>query len=59
MFVLHETNKNAKKREYGERVLNIEQGTLTPLVFTCFGGMTEECRKFYNRVSDKISEKGG
>ena len=55
----HKTNENAKKREYGERVLNIEHGSLTPLVFTCFGGMSEECSKFYNRLSDKISEKRG
>ena len=53
----HKTNENAKKREYGERVLNIEHGSFTPLVFSCFGGMSEECSKFYNRVSDMISEK--
>ena len=55
----HKTNENAKKREYGERVLNIEHGSLTPLVFTCFGGMSEECKKFYDRLSEKISEKRG
>lgn len=53
----HKTNENAKKREYGERVLNIEHGSFTPLVFSCFGGMSEECTKFFNRVSDMISEK--
>ena len=55
----HTTNENAKKREYGERVLNVEHGTLTPLVFTCFGGMSIECSRFYNRLSEKISEKRG
>ena len=55
----HITNENAKKREYGERVLNVEHGTLTPLVFTCFGGMSIECSRFYNRLSEKISEKRG
>ena len=35
----HKTNENSKKREYGERVLNVEHGSFTPLVFSCLGGM--------------------
>ena len=53
----HASNEEAKKREYGERVLFIEHGSFTPLVFTVFGGMSEECSKFFNHVSDMISEK--
>ena len=53
----HRTNEAAKKREYGERVLNVEHGTFTPLVFSSFGGMSVECTQFYNRLADKISEK--
>ena len=53
----HKTNENSKKREYGERVLNVEHGSFTPLVFSCLGGMSPECSNFYNRVADKISEK--
>ena len=52
----HISNENEKKREYGERVLNVEHGSFTPLVFTCFGGMSNECTSFYNRLSDKISK---
>ena len=55
----HTSNEKAKKREYGERVLEIEHGTFTPLVFTCFGGMSVECSRFYNRLSDMLSEKRG
>ena len=53
----HKTNENGKKREYGERILNVEHGSFTPLVFSCFGGMSRECSHFYNHVADKISEK--
>ena len=53
----HKTNENQKKREYGERVLNVEHGSFTPLVFSCLGGMSVECSHFYNRIADKISEK--
>ena len=53
----HRSNENSKKREYAERVLNIEHGSFTPLVFSCLGGMSTECSHFYNRVADKLSEK--
>ena len=53
----HKSNENAKKREYAERILNVEHGSFTPLVFSCFGGMSTECSHFYNRISDQISEK--
>ena len=53
----HKSNENGKKREYSERILNVEHGSFTPLVFSCLGGMSTECCHFYNRVADKISEK--
>ena len=53
----HKANENAKKRAYRERIQQVEHGSFTPLVFTCFGGMSVECLKFYNHVADKLSEK--
>ena len=53
----HRSAENSKKRAYRERVQQVEHGTFTPLVFTCYGGMSVECLKFYNHISDKISEK--
>ena len=32
-----------KKRNYNRRIMNIENGTFTPLVFSVFGGMGKEC----------------
>jgi hypothetical protein len=55
----HKSNEAAKKREYGERVLQVEHGTFTPLVFSSLGGMSPECSHFYNHLADKISEKRG
>ena len=48
----HRLNENQKKREYGERVVNVEHGSFTPLVFSCLGGMSVECLNFYNRIAD-------
>ncbi len=46
-----------KKRKYNEAVLNKENGTFTPLIFSCNGGMSSETRKFFQRLSGLISEK--
>ena len=43
-------NEKDKKRAYNERVLQVENGTFTPLVFSVFGGMGEECKVFYKRL---------
>ena len=50
-------HENSKKREYLERVTNIENGSFTPLVFGTNGGMGEECKVFLSRLADKISSK--
>ena len=56
MKAAHKSNENTKKREYNNRVLEIEHGSFTPLVFSSFGGMAVECN-FYNRIADKLAEK--
>ena len=53
----HKTNEQAKKRSYNRRVLSVDQGSFTPLVFSCYGGMSKECKTFYNRIAGRISEK--
>ena len=37
-----------RKKEYNERVLNVEKGNFTPLVFLTSGGMSKECKRFIN-----------
>ena len=51
------TNEREKKRCYNERVLQVENGTFTPLVFSVHGGMSPECKVFYKRLSQLLSEK--
>ena len=53
----HKTNENSKKREYNDRILQIEHGSFTPLVFSTFGGMSVECSNLFNKVAEKIAEK--
>ena len=50
-------NERENKRLYNERVLQIEHGSFTPLVFTPNGGCSRETEKFIKTLSAKIAEK--
>ena len=50
-------NENEKKRTYGNRVLQIEDGSFTPLDFAANGGMGKECVRFYKRLAETIADK--
>ncbi|CAH3139305.1 unnamed protein product, partial [Porites lobata] len=46
-----------KKRKYQQRVLDVEMGSFTPLVFGTNGGMGNECQRFVKHLADKIAQK--
>ena len=50
-------SENEKKRNYSNRVLQIENGSFTPLVFTANGVMGKECIRFYKRSAEMIAVK--
>ena len=49
---IYKQHENDKKRLYMQRVMDVEQGTFTPLVFTTTGSMGEECKRYHNRLLD-------
>ena len=53
----HAMNELKKKRSYNERVLEVDHGTFTPLVFSVYGSMGRICNTFYSRLSQLISYK--
>ena len=55
-FTKHERKK---KRRYNNRIMNVEHGTFTPLMFPVNGGMAKECLKFHKFVAEKIANKSG
>ena len=55
----YEINEKEKKKQYNERILQVEHGTFTPLVMSATGGMGRECQKFYTRLSESVAEKRG
>ena len=48
-----------KKRQYNQRIMEVEHGTFTPLVFTTSGAMGHECTKFHKTLAEKMSNKSG
>ena len=52
-------NENEKKRHYNTRIMEVDQGSFTPLVFTVAGGIGREVRAFYSRLATLLSLKNG
>ncbi len=50
-------NEKKKKRHYNERVIRVEQGSFTPVVFSAFGGCGRETQHFMTTLADKIATK--
>ena len=52
-------HEQEKKRQYNSRVMEIEQGTFTPIVLTVKGVMAPEGSKYHKTLAQKISVKTG
>ena len=56
MYVSHETEK---KRNYNARVLEVERGSFTPLVFSTTGGMGGEAERLVKKLASKMEYHTG
>jgi len=56
---LYRKHEDEKKRLYANRVLEVEQGTFTPLLFTTIRGMAVDCKRFHSRLAELIAIKKG
>ena len=50
-------NEKERKRQYNIRVLQVENGSFTPIVFSINEGMGREASKYYSRIAEMLSEK--
>jgi hypothetical protein len=55
--LVYTRHENIKKAEYNDRVMNVERGTLTPLIFSTTGGWGKECSRFHRHLARLIAEK--
>ena len=56
---IYRKHEMEKKRNYNNRVMDIEQATFTPLIFSCTGGMGNESTTFFKMLASKLSDKSG
>ena len=56
LYIQHEREK---KRMYNDRILQVEKGSFSPLIFSTTGGMGPESTRFHKRVAELISVKRG
>ena len=56
IYGIHE---NDMRRLYSRRVLDVEHGSFTPLVFTATGGMGKECIRYHGRLAELMPPKKG
>ena len=56
---IYRIHENDKKWSYSRRVLDVEHGSFTPLVFTTTGGMGKECIRYHSRLAELIAAKKG
>ena len=52
-------HEREKKRQYNERVMQVETGCFTPLVFSTIGSMGPETAAFHKALAEKLAEKSG
>jgi hypothetical protein len=51
----HRRNEQEKSRNYEERIITVEQGSFTPLVFSTAGGIEPAASVFYKRLASMHS----
>ena len=56
---MYRHHENRKKAEYNARVLQVEKGSFSPIVFNTIGGMGPEASIFVKRLAQKMASRKG
>ena len=54
---VHKKIENEKKQEYNQRILQLEHGSVTPLVFSCFGEISRKCSRFFSHNVERLANR--
>ena len=52
-------HENIKRREYGQRVREVEHASFTPIVMSATGGLAPEAATFYRRLASLLASRWG
>ena len=56
---MHSNQEDKKKKDYNQRVIQVEKGTFSPAIFSCNGGASKETNKLLKLIAGKLAEKLG
>ena len=54
---LYDKHEHEKMKKYASRILNVEKGSFTPLVYTTYGGWGPQATAYLKRLSIMIARK--
>ena len=54
---IYDKHEKEKKRAYNHRIMTVEHGTFTPLIFSIFGRPGPEGQIFFKKLCSKIADK--
>ena len=57
LAVLYQRHEQEKMRKYNTRVMTVERGSFTPLIYTTFGGWGPQATRYHKRLSEKLATK--
>ena len=53
---LYSNHEREKMRKYNARILTVEKGSFTPLVYTTFGGWGPQAVKYHKRLAELVAK---
>ena len=56
---LYAQHEREKKKAYNHRIMHVDKGSFTPLIFSTTGGMGPESTQYHKRLAELISIKRG
>ena len=54
---LYKSHEQEKMRKCNSRVITVDGGSFTPLIYTTFGGMGPQAIKYHKRLAEKLARK--
>ena len=57
MGQLYRRHEQEKMGKYNSRVITVERGSFTPLIYTTFGGWGPQATRYHKRLAEKIAHK--
>lgn len=54
---LYRKHEQEKMLKYNTRVMTVERGSFTPLIYNTFGGWGPQCTRYHKRLAEKIARK--